>query len=108
MLTLTPDAVEQVKRVIEANPGSVLRVGVKGGGCSGFSYSMVLVSPDTVNPDWNVFEQDGIKVYVDQMSAMYLEGTVVGFKSDEFGQAGFTFANSAVKSTCGCGQSFSI
>lgn len=109
MITLTPAAIEKVKEALKATvDGAVLRVGVRGGGCSGFTYSMVIVTPESVNPDWNEIDCDGLKVCVDQMSAMYLEDVSIDFISDDLGNSGFKFNNPNVKTTCGCGQSFSI
>jgi iron-sulfur cluster assembly protein len=120
MISLTPTAVEKVKEFIDGKSNGVdlttgdkvifagLRVGVQGGGCSGFSYHMVLVRAEDIDPEWTVTEQDGVKVYVDQMSAMYLEGVAIDFVSDDFGNYGFKFNNPNVKHTCGCGQSFSV
>jgi iron-sulfur cluster insertion protein len=120
MITLTPEAVSKVKEFLDGKSNGQnlvtgqpviytgLRVGVRGGGCSGFSYQMVLITTEDVDPSWQVIEQDGIKVYVDNMSAMYLEGVVIDFVSlMSDGQSGFKFTNPNVKSTCGCGSSFS-
>jgi len=111
MITLTPEAVAKVKEFIEKNadpPAVGLRVGVRGGGCSGFQYQMVLVTAEDLDPGWQVIEQDGIKIFVDNMSAMYLDGIVIDFVSLMVdGQSGFKFLNPNVKSTCGCGSSFS-
>jgi iron-sulfur cluster assembly accessory protein len=107
MITLTPTAVEKAKEYVAILGAAGLRVGVQGGGCSGFSYNMVAVLEAEINPDWNLFEFDTLRVYVDQMSAMYLEGTQIDYV-DGLNGTGFKFNNPRVKSTCGCGQSFSV
>lgn len=107
MITLTPKAIEVVKNAILASSTAFagLRVGVQGGGCSGFTYKMALVTPEEIDSDWQSFEQDGLKVYVDNISAMYIEGVVVDFV-EQLDGSGFKFKNPNVKHTCGCGQSF--
>lgn len=80
-------------------------MGVLGGGCSGFQYSLSVVSdPD---PDWNKFEFNGVTIVVDQLSMMYLEDVTLDYE-ESLAQSGFKFINPQVKSTCGCGQSFSM
>jgi iron-sulfur cluster assembly accessory protein len=106
-ITLTPNATAKVKEIMaQQNPApSGLRVGVVGGGCSGFSYSMQFEnSPGMMD---KVFNFDGLKVFVDATSVMYLNGCVVDYVETLEG-AGFKFENPNVKSTCGCGSSFSV
>jgi iron-sulfur cluster assembly accessory protein len=107
MITVTPVATTKVKEIMsQQNPAPVaLRVAVVGGGCSGFSYHMAFENQE--NPTDNVYEFDGLKVFVDQMSEMYLEGVSVDYVETLEG-AGFKFNNPNVKSTCGCGSSFSV
>lgn len=81
-----------------------LRIGVKGGGCSGFSYLLDLT--ETQKDTDEVFEQHGIKVIVDPKSLLYLNGTTVDFKDEIMGR-GFVFQNPNATSSCGCGSSFS-
>jgi len=106
MITLTPTAAEEVKRLIEKEqkPNIGLRVAVKGGGCSGFSY---LLSIDEATPKQydTVFEQDGIKLIVDAKSHLYLDGMTIDYKNGISG-GGFQFQNPLAKKTCGCGTSF--
>jgi iron-sulfur cluster assembly accessory protein len=83
-----------------------LRVAVVGGGCSGFSYHMAFENQVNQNSD-NVYEFDGLKVLVDQMSEMYLDGVQIDYIETVEG-SGFKFNNPNVKSTCGCGSSFSV
>jgi len=106
-VTLTPKAVAKVKEIMgQQDPAPAgLRVGVVGGGCSGFSYSMSFEnSPGMMD---KTFEFDGLKVYVDATSVMYLNGCTVDYLETLEG-AGFKFENPNVKSTCGCGSSFNV
>src|SRR5262250_1984468 len=106
-ITLTPNAVVKVKEIMaQQNPVPAgLRVGVVGGGCSGFSYSMQFENSAGMMD--KVFEFDGLKVYVDATSVMYLNGCIVDYVETLEG-AGFKFDNPNVKSTCGCGSSFNV
>ena len=106
-LQLTEQAIVKVREIIsQQDPQPVgLRVGVVGGGCSGFSYQMNFVNES--NGFDQTFEYDGLKVFVDQTSLMYLDGTRVDYVEGLEG-AGFKFENPNVKSTCGCGSSFSV
>ena len=106
-ITLTPNAVAKVKEIMaQQNPVPAgLRVGVVGGGCSGFSYSMQFENSAGMMD--KTFDFDGLKVYVDATSVMYLNGCVVDYVETLEG-AGFKFENPNVKSTCGCGSSFSV
>jgi iron-sulfur cluster assembly accessory protein len=106
-ISLTPSAIAKVKQIMaQQDPvPSGLRVGVVGGGCSGFSYSMQFEnSPGMMD---KVFDMDGLKVYVDATSVMYLNGCRVDYVETLEG-AGFKFENPNVKSTCGCGSSFNV
>src|SRR5260370_93538 len=107
MITVTPVATTKVKEIMsQQNPSPVaLRVAVVGGGCSGFSYHMAFENQE--NPTDNVYEFDGLKVLVDQMSEMYLDVISIDYIETLEG-AGFKFNNPNVKSTCGCGSSFSV
>ena len=107
MLSLTPIASSKVKEIMNMqNPvPAALRVAVVGGGCSGFQYHMAFEN-NTTEAD-QVFDFDGLKVAVDQMSSMYLEGVEIDYIETLEG-AGFKFNNPNVKSTCGCGSSFSV
>ena len=106
MINITPTAVEKVKTVMEQEKESMpqggLRIYVQGGGCSGFSYGMVL---DEVSEGDQVFEREGVKVIVDPMSMKYLENAEVDYKEDLMG-GGFAIKNPNATSTCGCGHSF--
>jgi len=106
-ITLTPNATAKVKEIMaQQNPAPAgLRVGVVGGGCSGFSYSMQFENSAGMMD--KVFSFDGLKVFVDATSVMYLNGCIVDYVETLEG-AGFKFENPNVKSTCGCGSSFSV
>ena len=109
MVQLTPVAVTKVKEILtQQNPSPTgLRVAVVGGGCSGFSYHMAFENAVNENSD-NVYEVDGLTVLVDQMSEMYLDGVQIDYIATIEGP-GFKFTQpSNVKSTCGCGSSFSV
>ncbi len=82
-----------------------LRVAVVGGGCSGFQYHMAF--ENQTNETDELLDFDGLKVAVDQMSSMYLDGVEIDYIETLEG-AGFKFNNPNVKSTCGCGSSFSV
>ena len=110
-INFTEGAVSKVKEIMgqqEPAPAG-LRIGVVGGGCSGFSYSMTFEengNGDELGMD-KVFNFDGLKVYVDQSSLLYLDNTEVDYVESLEG-AGFKFGNPNVKTTCGCGSSFSV
>jgi iron-sulfur cluster assembly accessory protein len=106
-LNLTDTAIAKVKEIMaQQNPVPAgLRVGVVGGGCSGFSYSMSFENGAGMMD--KTFDFDGLKVYVDATSLMYLKGVSVDYVETLEG-AGFKFDNPNVKSTCGCGSSFSV
>jgi iron-sulfur cluster assembly accessory protein len=105
LVTLTSKAVEMVKDAMtrENMTGYGIRIGVVGGGCSGFQYSMDFENAEREGDI--VSEQDGIKLYVDPMSSMYLQGVSVDYVVGLQG-AGFKFNNPNARNTCGCGQSF--
>jgi len=106
MVQLTETAVSKVREILstqEPKP-SGLRIAVVGGGCSGFSYSMAFEnSPGMLDKTLNY---DGLKVFIDQASLLYLDGAEVDYVGSIEG-SGFKFNNPNVKSTCGCGSSFS-
>ena len=106
-INMTPTAVAKVKEIMAQQnpvPGG-LRVGVVGGGCSGFSYSMSFENGAGMMD--KVLDIDGLKIFVDATSMMYLNGATVDYVETLEG-AGFKFENPNVKSTCGCGSSFSV
>jgi iron-sulfur cluster assembly accessory protein len=107
LVKLTARAAEKVKAIreeekIEAGYG--LRLKVQGGGCSGFAYDLYF---DQVQDVDQTFESQGVRMICDQMSLMYLVGTEIDYVESVQG-SGFKFTNPNVKSTCGCGSSFSM
>jgi len=106
-INFTDTAIAKVKEIMaQQNPVPAgLRVGVVGGGCSGFSYSMSFENGAGMMD--KTFDFEGLKVYVDATSLMYLKGISVDYIETLEG-AGFKFDNPNVKSTCGCGSSFSV
>jgi len=104
MLTLTPTAVEKVKTVLsQRGENGGLRISVVGGGCSGFQYQMTIDKES--NAEDKIIEQDGIRLFIDPRSSLYLDGTIVDYVETLTG-AGFKFDNPNAKGTCGCGESF--
>lgn len=108
-VTLTEKAAKEVKRVLEDQKlpveSTCLRIGVAGGGCSGFQYKLGFDDKTDASVD-HVSEQHGIRVAVDKKSSLYLDGTVLDF-FDGLEKRGFTFDNPNVVKSCGCGSSFS-
>jgi iron-sulfur cluster assembly protein len=104
LVTLTSAAVEKVSSLLAAKNDDqlALRIYIKSGGCSGFSYGMAL---DHAKENDKVFEQDGVKIIIDEMSGQYLEGAKVDYVDSMMG-AGFKIENPNAVSTCGCGSSF--
>jgi len=107
MIAVTESAVKEVKRLIEEQKmdGANLRVGVKGGGCSGLSYTLNFET-ETREQD-QIIECGGVKVVVDPKSLIYLEGTTLDYVNGLEG-AGFKFVNPNASRSCGCGSSFSV
>ena len=104
---LTGTAIAKVREIMATQDPipSGLRIGVVGGGCSGFQYSMSFENQAGMMD--KVMKFDDLKVFVDATSAMYLNGCVVDYV-ETLEAAGFKFENPTVKSTCGCGSSFSV
>ncbi|MED6336138.1 MAG: iron-sulfur cluster assembly accessory protein [Planctomycetota bacterium] len=108
MISVTTRAVSEVKRILDEQSlpdNTALRVGVKGGGCSGFSYTLGF--DDTVVETDQVLEVDGVRVVCDPKSFLYLSGTEIDFEDNLMGR-GFKFGNPNANKTCGCGESFSV
>jgi iron-sulfur cluster assembly protein len=105
---LSEGAAKEIHKIIqdqELDPAKVcLRVGVKGGGCSGFSYILDLTESRKDTDE--LFEQHGVRIIVDPKSLLYLGGVRINFKDEIMGR-GFVFENPNATSTCGCGSSFS-
>lgn len=107
-IEITEKAVKQINRIKEENaiPGEfALRVGVKGGGCSGLTYQLGFDSE--LKEGDTVIEKEGIKIYIDGKSLFYLSGTILDF-SDGLNGRGFVFNNPNAVKTCGCGESFGV
>ena len=107
-VTLTPKAIEMVKITREQegiDPSHGLRVAVRGGGCSGFEYA--LDYENEARPNDVIYEQHGLTLYVDGVSARYLDGTNIDYVFGMNG-AGFKFNNPKATGTCGCGSSFAV
>jgi iron-sulfur cluster assembly accessory protein len=105
-VTLTEAAAARIKQILAEEPDKIaLRIAVDGGGCSGFSYRIELT--DTLNDDDRVFERDGAKLFVDEISLVYMGGSKVDFVDDLMGQS-FRINNPNAVASCGCGTSFSI
>jgi iron-sulfur cluster assembly accessory protein len=106
-IVLTPQAIAKVREIMATQDPlpAGLRVGVVGGGCSGFQYSMAFENQAGMMD--KVFSFDDLKVFIDATSLMYLNGCIVDYV-ETLEAAGFKFENPQVKSTCGCGSSFSV
>lgn len=105
-ITLTDNAVKRVKGYLaQRGKGEGLRLGVRKTGCSGWAYVVDLT--DEIKADDVVFDNNGIKVVVDQDSLAFLDGTEVDFRREGLGEA-FKFHNPNVKDQCGCGESFNV
>lgn len=104
-LTITPAAVQQIRRLTEKAGGGGLRIGVRKGGCAGMEYTMDFVT-ETSEAD-EVVEQDGVRVLLAPMAQMLLIGTEIDYETDLL-HAGFRFRNPNVSDSCGCGESVSF
>jgi len=108
MIQLTSKAVEKVREIMrdQGLTEGGLRVGVKGGGCSGLSYNLALDTEE--RPGDKVFEVDGVKLFVDMKSFLFLNGSTLDYKEEGLMQRGFTFVNPNSSGACGCGESFAV
>ena len=111
-ITLTSAAADEVREYIkdqELDEGKTyLRVGVKGGGCSGFQYTLDLVELDDGPEEGeDSFETQNLRIVADERSLLYLEGVEIGFHGEGL-HTGFVFKNPNASSTCGCGSSFTV
>lgn len=110
-ITLTERAAKEIKRIIEDQKDNLpetvyLRMGIQGGGCSGFQYDFRF--DDRYDPETDeLFEQHDIKLVVDRRSLMYLKGTEIDFY-EGLDRRGFVFNNPNARRTCGCGSSFGV
>ena len=105
-IEVTETAQQQVKQILQTQgkQGWGVRVGVKGGGCSGLSYTINF--DEKIGQYDQVYDFDGVKVIVDAKSAIYLQGTQLDYQKDLMG-GNFKFVNPNANKTCGCGESFS-
>jgi len=107
-INLSETAAREIKTIIKQQElpeaTTKLRIGVKGGGCSGFSYMLDLTEESKGDSDEEI-ESQGIKILIDNKSLLYLNGTEIDFKDEVMGR-GFVFKNPNATSTCGCGSSF--
>ena len=106
-INISEKAASKVRSFAERdNPtGFGLRVGVKGGGCSGLTYQLSIENQPS--PDDKVIEEHGLRMFVDRKSYVFLAGTILEY-SDGLNGKGFEFHNPNAKTTCGCGTSFSV
>lgn len=101
-VSLTPAAISQIKKLMDAGDKKGLRVGVKKGGCAGMEYTMDYV--DDIDPSDEVVEQDGARVMIAPMAQMFLFGTEIDYEVALL-ESGFKFKNPNVTEACGCGES---
>ena len=107
IITLSDNAALRLKEIMskaEVNAVGV-RVGVKSGGCAGMSY--VMEYANEINPNDEIIEEKGVKLFVDPGAVMYLLGTEMDYKKEEFSSS-FVFKNPNESERCGCGESFKI
>jgi iron-sulfur cluster assembly protein len=105
-ITLTDAAADRVRHYLDnRGKGEGLRLGVRTSGCSGMAYVLEFV--DEAAPEDNVYEDKGVKVFVDPKSLVYLEGTELDYGKEGLNE-GFKFNNPNVKNECGCGESFNV
>lgn len=107
LVELTEKAVQKIKEIAEKEDMTpIIRAGVKGGGCSGYTHDLFFEKEEEIKDMDHVFEFDGVRLIVDMMSLTYIEGTSIDYVDGLMG-AGFKFNNPKAKRTCGCGSSFS-
>tara|TARA_R110002110_G_scaffold166468_2_gene367049 strand:- start:401 stop:724 length:324 start_codon:yes stop_codon:yes gene_type:complete len=105
-IKLTESAAAEAKKYIEDNKEKYLKIGVKGGGCSGFEYNITVGHEYDEEKD-TLSHQHGVDIIVDRKSDLYLDGTVLDYYND-ISQRGFTFSNPNAVKSCGCGSSFQV
>jgi len=108
MINVTETAAEKINELLaeEQKTDAALRVFVQGGGCSGFQYGLIIDDGGGDPESDQIFEVNGVRLFVDPISLRYLRGAEVDFVDNQMG-GGFTIKNPNAKSTCGCGSSFS-
>ena len=108
MITLTKTAAKAITDYSEYSTNSIIRVGISGGGCSGFSYCLNLDTLDNYDEKNDIKTiQHGVSIVIDKKSNLYLEGTIVDYEDSLQGR-GFVFNNPQAKRSCGCGKSFGV
>ena len=105
-IVVTERAAQRIQEILKSEPiGSLLRISVNGGGCSGFQYAFDI--DKTIAEDDYITERDGVKVAVDSVSLPFMDGATIDFIDDLMGQS-FKIDNPHATASCGCGTSFSI
>jgi len=105
LINITDPALNEVKKLLkDQQPGCGLRLGIKGGGCSGFSYRLEFTEHEEGD---TTLVYEGVKVFLDRKSTIYLSGITLDFKDGLTGK-GFVFHNPSASNTCGCGESFAM
>ena len=107
VISLSDNAAKKIKEIIskEGNNSIGVRVGIKSGGCAGMSYTMEYAKK--INPSDEIVEDKGVKVFIDPSAVMYLLGTEMDYKKEQFSSS-FVFNNPNETERCGCGESFKI
>jgi iron-sulfur cluster assembly protein len=107
-ISVTPAALEHARQKLDkrGTPGAAIRLGVRGGGCSGYTYAIEFADDAPRERD-RVFEFDGVRFYVDKKSLVILAGSILDYEKTLMFQ-GFKFKNPQAASSCGCGQSFTV
>ena len=107
VISLSDNAAKKIKEIIskEGNKSIGVRVGIKSGGCAGMSYTMEYAKK--INPSDEIVEDKGVKVFIDPSAVMYLLGTEMDYKKEQFSSS-FVFNNPNETERCGCGESFKI
>ena len=108
LLSITSNATDQIKKILSNAPDGMdsLVIGVDKSGCSGYSYKLDFGSSNDLN-NFEIIDQDGAKVLIDPKATMFLLGSIMDYRQDKLASR-FVFDNPNEKSTCGCGESFSI
>ena len=108
LLSITPNATSQIKKILTTAPEGTdsVVIGVDKSGCSGYSYKLDFCNSSNFK-NFEILEQDGAKILIDPKATMFLLGSVMDYREDKLSSR-FVFDNPNEKSTCGCGESFSI